>query len=333
VTTVLFPPQTPPRTPWTPTTTYDDIPVNDPVPAPTRERPGIITLREDEVILPGGLRLALRRADGPRRPALLVHGLASNARVWDGVARRLAAGGHQVVAVDLRGHGRSAAPPAGYDTATAADDLAALITALGFVGERAPVVAGQSWGGNVVLDLAARHRGVAALALVDGGWIRLRHRFTDFEQCWAALAPPRLDTVPARDLERLLRGNMAGWPAEGVEGTLANLRLRRDGRYEARLGREHHRAIVRSMWEGDPRRLYPQVHIPVLVLPAVPRPGAAPTDHPSSTARAGAREALAGLVDAEVRWYIGAPHDLHAALPEAVTGDLLALLHRVEAGP
>ena len=44
-------------------------------------------------------------------PALLVHGLASNARVWDGVAALLAAAGREVLAVDLRGHGASAAVP------------------------------------------------------------------------------------------------------------------------------------------------------------------------------------------------------------------------------
>ena len=43
-------------------------------------------------------------------PFLLVHGLASNARLWDGVARRLASAGHSAVAVDLRGHGRSPRP-------------------------------------------------------------------------------------------------------------------------------------------------------------------------------------------------------------------------------
>ena len=44
-------------------------------------------LYDDEVQLPGGPRLALRRADGDGRPFLLVHGLSSNARLWDGTAR------------------------------------------------------------------------------------------------------------------------------------------------------------------------------------------------------------------------------------------------------
>ena len=67
-------------------------------------------------------------------PFLLVHGLASNARTWDGVAARLVTYGHPVVSVDLRGHGRSSKPDGPYDVATVADDLAALIDALGLPG-------------------------------------------------------------------------------------------------------------------------------------------------------------------------------------------------------
>src|SRR5688500_2186978 len=70
-------------------------------------------------------------ADGAPAPCLLVHGLASNARLWDGVAARTSAAGHPTYAVDLRAHGDSDVPESGYDTATAAADLAALCAALG----------------------------------------------------------------------------------------------------------------------------------------------------------------------------------------------------------
>jgi len=59
-----------------------------------------------------GVRLHVERRDGdPARPAfVLVHGLASNLRLWDGVAERLHAAGHSVVALDQRGHGCSDGP-------------------------------------------------------------------------------------------------------------------------------------------------------------------------------------------------------------------------------
>ena len=51
----------------------------------------------------------------PQRDAepkfVLIHGLASNARMWDGVGAALAERGYASIAVDLRGHGRSPKPP------------------------------------------------------------------------------------------------------------------------------------------------------------------------------------------------------------------------------
>ena len=64
------------------------------------------------------------------RPAIvLVHGLASNALLWQGVAVELSSRGHHVVAIDQRGHGRSDKPSGGYDMATVTADLAALLDA------------------------------------------------------------------------------------------------------------------------------------------------------------------------------------------------------------
>ena len=279
----------------------------------------------ESVGLPGGPRLAVRRADGVRRPFLLVHGLASNARLWDGVAHRLAAAGHAVAAVDLRGHGESEQTVDGYDTPTVATDLAALVGELGWTGALAPVVAGQSWGGNVALDLAARARATAGLALVDGGWIHLADRFADFEDCWRVLAPPSFDGLRRVDLEARLAAWTAGWPPESVAGVLGNFVDNGEGTVRARLAREHHREILRSLWEVDPRPLYPRVSVPALLLVA---DGDGADGDAKRTAVHGA---LAGLPDAEVRWYTGAHHDLHAQQPERTATDLLALAARVEA--
>jgi pimeloyl-ACP methyl ester carboxylesterase len=255
-----------------------------------------------------------------------VHGLSSNARVWDGVARRLAAAHHEVVAVDLRGHGRSEETVDGYSTDRAATDLAQLCAALELAGDRAPVVAGQSWGGNVVVSLAAHHGGVAGLALVDGGWLALGDRFATFEECWEALAPPVFPAMTREDFRRRLRDWHPDWPDEGIEGTLGNVAVRADGTVAPRLARGHHKEILRSMWTGDPRPLYERIHVPVLLAPAVP--AGAPPDAPG---RAGPATALELLPDATVSWYEGGDHDLHAQQPDRLAGDLLALVDRVEA--
>ena len=295
----------------------------------TTARPAAETSRESprevRLPLPDGPRLAVRVADGPLRPFLLVHGLASNARLWDGVARRLAAAGHAVAAVDLRGHGRSEAPAGGYDTDTCADDLAALADALGFTGGRAPVVAGQSWGGNVVLSLAARRGGVAAVACVDGGWSRPSRRFATFEDCWATLAPPTFEGRRYADLRARIEKAHPDWPAEGIAATLENLRELPDGGVTNRLAREHHREILLSMYRGDPRAWYPLVRVPVLLCPAVAADGAPDPGGVSARRRAGVAEAYEALPDARVSWYTGADHDLHAQHPGRVAADLLSL--------
>lgn len=135
------------------------------------------TARSVTVRVPADVDLRVLRWDGQAPGFVLVHGLASNALLWQGVAEVLSAdgGGRAVTAIDLRGHGESSVPASGYDTTTAAADVASVIEALGLDGS---VVAGQSWGGNVVVELAASQRDrLAAVALIDGGWIRLRDTF------------------------------------------------------------------------------------------------------------------------------------------------------------
>ena len=77
-------------------------------------RPRLVDVDEPEVITVDAGPVALHarhRPGGAAHPVLLVHGLSSNARLWDGVSEHLAAAGHPVVAVDLRGHGASADVP------------------------------------------------------------------------------------------------------------------------------------------------------------------------------------------------------------------------------
>lgn len=253
------------------------------------------------------------RLEGELTPVLLVHGLASNARLWDGVGADLARRGHPVVAVDQRGHGLSSKPDDGYDFETMTRDLYRLMTRLGWL-HSPPMVAGQSWGANVVLDLAVRHPdAVSGLTLVDGGTIELSARFADWPTCEAALAPPPLSGTPLSQIEGWLRRNHPDWPDSGIEGTLANMEVLGDGTVRPWLSRENHMQILRHLWDHRPRELYPQVDVPALLLMA---------EDPSNIRwMAGKREevaaATAGLRKATLQWTPG-DHDLHAQYPELV---------------
>jgi pimeloyl-ACP methyl ester carboxylesterase len=161
-------------------------------------------------------------------PFLLVHGLASNARLWDGVARRLADAGRFAAAVDLRGHGRSDKPEGGFDFATISEDLRALLAELGPRFER-PIIAGQSWGAGVVLDFAVRYPQLTrGIVLVDGGLTDMADAFPTWDICWDRLAPPPLVGMPLSSVEGYFRTNHADWPEEGFEGSLANFEIRPD---------------------------------------------------------------------------------------------------------
>ena len=200
-------------------------------------------------------------------PFLLVHGLASNARLWDGVARRLAAAGHAAAAVDLRGHGHSDKPDGGYDFARVSEDLRALLAALGPDFAR-PIVAGQSWGASVVLDLAVRYPDLTrGIVLVDGGLTDLRDAFPTWEICWDRLAPPPLVGMPLSAVEGYFRTNHADWPEEGFQGSLGNFEIRPDRTIAPWLSRDHHKAILEAMWGQRTADLWRSLRVPALVVP------------------------------------------------------------------
>lgn len=266
-------------------------------------------------VSPGVFLNVVPSAGAARPPFLLVHGLSSNARLWEGVAAALSRAGHPSFAVDLRSHGESDAPESGYDTATAAADLAVVIKELGL--DR-PIVAGQSWGGNVVVRLAARHPElIGAVGLVDGGWTDLSSSFSSWEACERVLRPPSMDGATAATLRNWISSAHPDWSEQALEATLANFRTRPDGTLERRLSIPRHMRILRSMWDDPPIADLPHVAARALLLPA------AGPDDPKAERVA---TAAAAMLSATVLWHPGGDHDLHAQQPEVIASELLRLV-------
>jgi pimeloyl-ACP methyl ester carboxylesterase len=90
---------------------------------------------------------------GAGRPLVLLHGGLGSGEMFGPLLPRLAER-HQVVAVDLQGHGRTADIDRPIDVRLMADDVAALIDYLGL--QRADLV-GYSLGGGVALLTAAKY--------------------------------------------------------------------------------------------------------------------------------------------------------------------------------
>lgn len=109
-------------------------------------------------------------ADGPARtPVVCLHGLTRNSRDFEVVAPRIAAAGRRVLALDVRGRGRSDwdTNPLNYNPAVYAGDVIGLLEQSGI--SRAHFV-GTSMGGLITLTLSAvRPDLIAGVVLNDVG--------------------------------------------------------------------------------------------------------------------------------------------------------------------
>ncbi|RFU40525.1 alpha/beta fold hydrolase [Actinomadura logoneensis] len=102
--------------------------------------------------------------DTGRSPVVMLHGLfTGSAASWFFTVAPALARTRRVRLPDWRGHGLTERTPTGYDTATMADDLAALTADLPPF-----AITGHSYGATVAVRFARAHPGrTTALALVD----------------------------------------------------------------------------------------------------------------------------------------------------------------------
>lgn len=106
-------------------------------------------------------------ASGPTRlPVIAIHGLTRNSADFEAIAPQVAQTGRRVLAVDVRGRGRSdrAPDPMTYQPLTYAQDMLALLNQAGV--ERA-IFMGTSMGGLITMALAAIRSKVIAGAIIN----------------------------------------------------------------------------------------------------------------------------------------------------------------------
>ena len=122
---------------------------------------------------PDGLTLFARDypviGEGRKQPVLCLHGFTRNSKDFEDLAPILAAAGRRVVALDMRGRGRSDRDPnpANYHPKVYARDVIGFLAALGIP---SAVFLGTSMGGLITLAVALlRPRLIAAAILNDVG--------------------------------------------------------------------------------------------------------------------------------------------------------------------
>jgi pimeloyl-ACP methyl ester carboxylesterase len=286
----------------------------------------------DRVVPGDGVSLHARDWGGSGQAVVLLHGLASNARIWDGVASRLAGAGLRVVALDQRGHGASDQPASGYDFASVGRDLSAALAALGI---QRPVLAGHSWGANVGLQFAADRPGsLAGLALVDGALLGVAEwAGATREEARRRMAPPRF-AVPLADwLARAGRFD-AGGPPGGrpwVRDYLrAGVEVDDQGVARSRFHFDNHMQVVDALYDQRPPALYPLVDCPVLLCVAAdPVDGGAVAE----AKRGAAVRAAELLPSATLTWFEDTMHDIPLQRPAELAAELARFADSVKEVP
>jgi len=120
-----------------------------------------------EFVTANGVKLHVRRvrADGPMM--LMIHGLTDNGACWARVAAQFTPE-YDIVAVDVRAHGLSEAPPSGYSTRDIANDVIGITEALDL---GSATFIGHSMGADAAAEVARlRPDLVRQLVLEDPPW-------------------------------------------------------------------------------------------------------------------------------------------------------------------
>ncbi len=197
-------------------------------------------------------------------PIVLLHGLGSNARFWDRVARHLST--RHLVALDQRAHGltgtRSGMSFAMTDMLA---DIAWLVIQLGL--DR-PVVVGHSWGASVALEFVANHPDLASgLVFVDGPLMGLGQIFS-WEEVEATMQPPLPRYSAWREAVADAKKQLSETWGEDLQAFVeAGLTGDGDALVPAITAVARH-AILRELYGSSPAGLWPAVKVPAIVLPA-----------------------------------------------------------------
>ncbi|MGO4327373.1 alpha/beta fold hydrolase [Cupriavidus sp. 2TAF22] len=121
-------------------------------------------IRQHDVTANGVSLHYMQAGSGDGTPVILLHGYAETSHMWLPLMSRLA-GKRVVIAPDLRGAGASGITPAGYEKKALAQDIHALVQALGY---RKVNVIGHDIGLMVAYAYAAQYPGeVESVTLMD----------------------------------------------------------------------------------------------------------------------------------------------------------------------
>lgn len=265
--------------------------------------------------------LAVRDFGGDGQPVLLLHGLGGTLDAWDALddGERGPLGGHRVVAMDLRGHGRSGDGP--WEWERVLDDVEAVVRHLDLDN---PAVVGHSLGGMLAVLWALRHPECPAIVTMDG----LRSAESEPDN-YPGMDPAVRDRA-LTDLQAMFDAQAAGMggplPAELQSMLPPRGLVERDGQMFARPDVQLLTTVRYTPEFRDTIPLLRQVTCPVLVvIPTQDPPGMAGGELMEAFRR-GIRRDLTGLpAQVDVR-ELDASHAMVTERPEELTTLITAFL-------
>lgn len=259
------------------------------------------------------------------QPALLLHGLASNARIWEAVAPLLLDAGLAPIALDARGHGLTDKPDGDYGIDTFLRDLVTFVDSAHL---EKPLLVGHSWGGILALEYAARFsfgaRAPAGLVLVDGGFTQMdQFPGANWEQMRERLTPPKLAGMPVEKFISMLSSPSHTWlPGDqAIQAILANFEISEQETISPHLSLEHHMQILRAIWEHQTQGRFQRVRCPVMIVAASP-PGPLTADDETflEFKRRAVVEVESRMENLRVHWMQDTIHDIPLQRPAELAG-------------
>jgi pimeloyl-ACP methyl ester carboxylesterase len=256
---------------------------------------------------------------GQGRPVVLTHGWPLNADSWDAQAMALADAGFRAIAYDRRGFGRSGQPWTGYDYDTLADDLADVMAATGATQDAA--IVGFSMGGGEVARYMSRHggKGVIAAGLVASVVPYLLKTKDNPDGAPEAVLQQMIEGIKA-DRPTFLRQKFAPtfYGVGYVSSPVTDDVLDHFTTMALMAGLKPTIACVQAFGHTDFRPDLPAFDVPTLVLHGT-KDQTVPID-------ASARAAAAGIRQAQLVEYDGAPHGLNVTHADRLSQDLITFL-------
>lgn len=225
-----------------------------------------------------GVRLEVLDWGGSGPPIVLLAGYGHSAHVYDDFAPKLTDVG-RVVGITRRGFGASTHPESGYDDQRLADDVLAVIEALRL---EKPVLVGHSLGGSELTTLGNQHSDdLAGLVYLDA--LQDPRDFPsgseEHMRLFRALpeAGPRCerkgDTIEAHREAQICNEGSAMPEAEWRNVHVVDA----DGTVGRHKSPSH---VGRSIGDGQIKRDYSKIRVPVLALAELPRVLGVDPPHP-----------------------------------------------------